>query len=139
MSAVASSYRSPRSTRSRVLSWVLTEEVADKSSEIFDYASGKPAVPRHGSSEIKLASKGKSLGNVRAMHNATVAGKFTEYRLRRRRPTAPPLGVHRRATRGIGGRRQAQSASAILPRNRPRIKRRAADLVLAKDNSRFKS
>ena len=55
---------------------VLTEECADKSGEIFDYASGKPAVQAW-SDAIKEASKGKSLGNVRAMHDSVAAGKFT--------------------------------------------------------------
>ena len=60
----------------RLVYGTLTEETPDKSGEIFDYASGKPAVQAW-SDEIKAASKGKSLGNVRAMHGNTAAGKFT--------------------------------------------------------------
>jgi len=61
----------------RLVYGVLTEECPDKSGEIFDYASGKPAVQAW-SDEIKAASGGKSLGNVRAMHDKVAAGKFTD-------------------------------------------------------------
>jgi hypothetical protein len=61
----------------RTVYGTLTAEIADKSGEIFDYASGKPAVQAW-SDEIKEASGGKSLGNVRAMHNKIAAGKFTD-------------------------------------------------------------
>jgi hypothetical protein len=55
----------------------LTAEVPDKSGEIFDYANGKATVQAW-SDEIKAASGGKSLGNVRAMHDKVAAGKFTQ-------------------------------------------------------------
>jgi hypothetical protein len=55
----------------------LTAEQPDKSGEVFDYASGKPAVQAW-SDEIKEASGGKSLGDVRAMHDNIAAGKFTD-------------------------------------------------------------
>ena len=61
----------------RLVYGTLTEETPYKSGEIFDYASGKGAVQAW-SDEIKLASKGKSLGNVRAMHGNVAAGKFTD-------------------------------------------------------------
>jgi hypothetical protein len=61
----------------RTVYGTLTAEIADKSGEIFDYASGKPAVQAW-SDEINTASKGKSKGNVRAMHGNAAAGKFTD-------------------------------------------------------------
>ncbi|HEX3747601.1 MAG TPA: hypothetical protein VHW09_26885 [Bryobacteraceae bacterium] len=61
----------------RLVYGTLTAETPDKSGEIFDYASGKPAVQAW-SDEIKAATKGKSLGNVRAMHDKIAAGKFTD-------------------------------------------------------------
>lgn len=61
----------------RLVYGTLTAETPDKSGEVFDYASGKPAVQAW-SDEIKAASKGKSLGNVRAMHDNIAAGKFTD-------------------------------------------------------------
>jgi len=61
----------------RTVYGTLTAEIADKSGEIFDYASGKPAVQAW-SDEISAASKGKSKGNVRAMHDSIAAGKFTD-------------------------------------------------------------
>jgi len=45
----------------RVVYGVLTEEVVEKSGEMFDYANGKTAVQAW-SDEIREASKGKSLG-----------------------------------------------------------------------------
>ena len=61
----------------RIVYGTLTAEIPDKAGEIFDYASGKPAVQAW-SDEIKAASNGKSLGNVRAMHSKIAAGKFTD-------------------------------------------------------------
>jgi hypothetical protein len=61
----------------RTVYGTLTEETPDKSGELFDYASGKPAVQAW-SDEINAASKGKSKGNVRAMHGNIAAGKFTD-------------------------------------------------------------
>jgi hypothetical protein len=61
----------------RIVYGTLTAEVADKAGEIFDYASGKPAVQAW-SDEIHAASGGKSRGNVRAMHDKIAAGKFTD-------------------------------------------------------------
>jgi hypothetical protein len=61
----------------RLVYGTLSEEVRDKSDEILDYASAKPAFEKW-SDEIKVASGGKSLGNVRAMHSTIAAGKFTD-------------------------------------------------------------
>lgn len=55
----------------------ITEEVADKSGEIFDYESGKAAIQKW-SEEISANSRGESKGNVRAMHSNIAAGKFTD-------------------------------------------------------------
>jgi hypothetical protein len=62
----------------RIVSGVAVSEIADRSGEIFDYASSKPEFKKW-SAEIEKASGGKSLGNVRAMHgtNASAAGKLT--------------------------------------------------------------
>jgi len=61
----------------RLVYGTLSEEVRDKSDEILDYATAKPAFEKW-SNEIKEASGGKSLGNVRAMHSAIAAGKLTD-------------------------------------------------------------
>jgi hypothetical protein len=55
----------------------LTEEVPDKTGEILDYESAKPAF-REWSDQFREASGGKSLGNVRAMHGSVAAGKLTD-------------------------------------------------------------
>jgi hypothetical protein len=52
------------------------EEVVDKSDEIMDYASSKPLFAKW-SEEIAKDTDGKSLGNLRAMHGKSVAGKLT--------------------------------------------------------------
>src|SRR5579862_1501905 len=61
----------------RIVYGTLTAEMPDRAGEIFDYASGKPAVQAW-SDEISRATKGKSKGNVRAMHDNIAAGKFTD-------------------------------------------------------------
>lgn len=61
----------------RLVYGTLTQEVADKSGEIFDYDSGKDAI-KSWSDEISESTNGKSLGNVRSMHQAIAAGKFTD-------------------------------------------------------------
>ena len=53
------------------------QEVPDPSGEIFDYASSKPFFEKW-SKETSDVTAGKSLGNVRAMHEAIAAGKVTE-------------------------------------------------------------
>lgn len=61
----------------RLVYGTLTEEIADKAGEILDYETAKPAF-REWSQQFENASGGKSLGNVRAMHGAIAAGKFTD-------------------------------------------------------------
>jgi hypothetical protein len=51
-----------------------TQEVVDKSGEIFDYESSKPYF-QSWSDEVKADSGGKSLGNIRSMHGKVAAGK----------------------------------------------------------------
>ncbi len=52
------------------------QEVADKSNEIMDYESSRPNFEAW-SDGIRESTGGKSLGNVRAMHGKTAAGKVT--------------------------------------------------------------
>lgn len=61
----------------RLVYLTMTAERPDKSREIMDYASGKPAVQKW-SDAIKAASGGESLGNVRLMHGKDPIGKLTE-------------------------------------------------------------
>lgn len=61
----------------RLVYGVATEEKPDRSGEIFDYVKSKPYYEKW-SADISKASEGKSLGNLRAMHGKTVAGKLTE-------------------------------------------------------------
>ena len=51
-------------------------EVKDKGNEILDYETSKPNFEKW-SQDISDATGGKSLGNVRAMHGKTAAGKLT--------------------------------------------------------------
>ena len=60
----------------RLVIGVATGETPDRSGEICDYASSKPYF-KAWSSDIEKSSGGKSLGNVRAMHGHTAAGKVT--------------------------------------------------------------
>lgn len=55
----------------------LATEAVDKTGEIFDYETSKPHVEKW-SGDIAKATDGKSVGNLRAMHGKTAAGKFTE-------------------------------------------------------------
>ncbi|MGC2696011.1 MAG: hypothetical protein WA738_09485 [Candidatus Angelobacter sp.] len=54
---------------------IATAEVVDKEGEIFDYDSSKPYFKRW-SDEIAKATDGKSLGNVREMHEPSAVGKL---------------------------------------------------------------
>ncbi|HEY2170319.1 MAG TPA: hypothetical protein VGJ30_11885 [Candidatus Angelobacter sp.] len=54
---------------------VATAEVVDKEGEIFDYQSSKPYFESW-SDEIAKATDGKSLGNVREMHEPSAVGKL---------------------------------------------------------------
>lgn len=53
------------------------QEMVDKSGEILDYASARPAFEAW-SKEMSDASGGLSKGNLRVMHSKTVAGKVVE-------------------------------------------------------------
>lgn len=61
----------------RLVYGVATAEVADRAGEICDYASTRPNYERW-SQEISRSTKGKSFGNLRAMHGPVAAGKVTE-------------------------------------------------------------
>ena len=52
-----------------------TAEVVDKENEICDYASSKPYFEEW-SREISAATSGRSLGNVREMHQSSAVGKL---------------------------------------------------------------
>jgi hypothetical protein len=54
---------------------VATAEIVDKEGEIFDYQSSKPYF-KCWSDEIAKATEGKSLGNVREMHEPSAVGKL---------------------------------------------------------------
>ena len=54
---------------------VATAEIVDKEGEIFDYQSSKPYF-KCWSDEISKATDGKSLGNVREMHEPSAVGKL---------------------------------------------------------------
>src|SRR6266700_3658579 len=54
---------------------VATAEMVDKEGEIFDYQSSKPYF-KSWSDEIAKATDGKSLGNVREMHEPSAVGKL---------------------------------------------------------------
>ena len=54
-----------------------TAEVVDKDGEIFDYASSKPYF-QDWSDEISNATSGRSLGNVREMHQSSAVGKLVD-------------------------------------------------------------
>jgi len=54
---------------------IATAEVVDKEGEIFDYESSKPYF-KGWSDEIAKATDGKSLGNVREMHEPSAVGKL---------------------------------------------------------------
>lgn len=60
----------------RLVYGTIAEEVPDHSGEIFDYATSKPNFEKW-SSDFEKVTDGKSLGNVRAMHGLTAAGKLT--------------------------------------------------------------
>jgi hypothetical protein len=53
------------------------QEVPDKAGEIFDYESSRPHFEKW-SSDFEKTTDGKSLGNVRSMHNKVAAGKVVE-------------------------------------------------------------
>jgi hypothetical protein len=56
---------------------VATSEIVDKDGEVFDYQTSKPYF-KAWSDEISKATDGKSLGNVREMHEPSAVGKLVE-------------------------------------------------------------
>jgi hypothetical protein len=60
----------------RLVYGLATAEIEDRSGEICDYASTKPLYEKW-SKEIAESTRGKSLGNLRAMHGPVAAGKVT--------------------------------------------------------------
>ena len=56
---------------------IATAEKQDRAGEICDYASTKPLYEKW-SAEIAKSTRGKSFGNLRAMHGNVAAGKVTE-------------------------------------------------------------
>lgn len=64
-------------TAQRIVYGRLTAEVADKTGEIFDYATGKEAFITWSNDALER-SQGKSKGNLRAMHGKIAAGKFND-------------------------------------------------------------
>lgn len=60
----------------REVSGLATAEIIDKEGEIFDYESSKPYF-KSWTAEIAKATEGKSLGNVREMHQPSAVGKLT--------------------------------------------------------------
>jgi hypothetical protein len=63
-----------------------TAEVVDKEGEIFDYASSKPYFEGW-SREISDATSGRSLGNVREMHQSSAVGKLVDLQFDDQRKT----------------------------------------------------
>ena len=61
----------------RLVYGIATAECEDRAGEICDYATTKPHYQKW-SREIVRSSRGKSRGNLRAMHGAIAAGKVTQ-------------------------------------------------------------
>ncbi len=60
----------------REVSGLATAEIVDKEGELFDYESSKPYF-KAWTDEMAKATEGKSLGNVREMHQPSAVGKLT--------------------------------------------------------------
>ena len=60
----------------RLVYGIATAECEDRAGEICDYATTKPLYEKW-SREIARSTRGKSRGNLRAMHGAVAAGKVT--------------------------------------------------------------
>jgi Putative phage serine protease XkdF len=63
--------------KQRMVYGVAVSEIADRSGEIFDYATSKPEFEKW-SLDARKMSGDKSYGNVRGMHGKVVAGKLTD-------------------------------------------------------------
>ena len=61
----------------RLVYGTIAEEIPDHADEIMDYASAKPMFEAW-SQEIEKASRGRSVGNLRAMHGSVAAGKLDQ-------------------------------------------------------------
>ena len=61
----------------RLVYGTIAEEIPDHADEIMDYASAKPMFEAW-SQEIAKASRGRSVGNLRAMHGSVAAGKLDQ-------------------------------------------------------------
>lgn len=61
----------------RTVEGIAVQEITDRANEKFDYDRSKPHFVKW-SDSVSKASDGKSVGNLRAMHGKTVAGKLTE-------------------------------------------------------------
>ncbi|MFI5266772.1 MAG: DUF6582 domain-containing protein [Chloroflexota bacterium] len=61
--------------KTHIAEGVITSETVDKANEALDYDGSKPYFEAW-SSEFSKATDGQSVGNLRAMHGKTVAGKF---------------------------------------------------------------
>jgi hypothetical protein len=66
--------------KTREVEGYIAEEVKDQEGEIMDFTSSAPLFEQW-SEEIKKVSGGKSVGNVRVMHQPIVGGKLTELSL----------------------------------------------------------
>src|SRR4051812_24304651 len=63
-------------TVQRLVYGTITSEAVDKSKERMDYETSKPYFEKW-TGTISKATQGKSLGNLRAMHQPVAAGKLT--------------------------------------------------------------
>ncbi|HUO92568.1 MAG TPA: DUF6582 domain-containing protein [Rhizomicrobium sp.] len=61
----------------RLVYGTIAEEIPDHADEIMDYASAKPMFEAW-SQDIEKASRGRSVGNLRAMHGSVAAGKLDQ-------------------------------------------------------------
>src|SRR5580698_5137625 len=61
----------------RLVYGVVTAEKPDVAGEVCDYASTKPLYQRW-SEKFAIATDGRSLGNLRAMHGSVAVGKLVE-------------------------------------------------------------
>ena len=61
----------------RIVMGRAVQEVIDRADEIFDYEKSKPHF-QDWSKSFSDDTDGKSLGNIRAMHGKTAAGKVTQ-------------------------------------------------------------
>jgi len=61
----------------RLVYGTIAEEIPDHADEIMDYATAKPMFEAW-SQDIEKASRGRSVGNLRAMHGSVAAGKLDQ-------------------------------------------------------------